>query len=418
MATVNGNAPAPPTGGLQSRVSHGGLSVAPWSSFTGQVREHVPELRGVKRNQTYERMRSTDGQVWSLYDGTLGPIELYRWWIDPNGNDESRVALLAEDFGLPMGEPDEDDDTAIERTSLPDEFDFGEMLHEILLGPMFGHYFFEWSFLDPAETEGLYRLDGMSPLHPATIRDIRSDERGRLMWVQQDAGSTGTILGGAVMRESPKITAASLLPFVFMGDASCRWSGRSLFRPMYRNWLCKDVLMRVDVDNHSKAGGVPVVRTDNTFAGVGLEDLQRLASEFRVDQDAGAAMPPGAWLELLTAGTGDVVGSMRWHDEQMAQVWHAMVRQLGTTATGSRALGGTLVDLEAMARQAIAEWARKRVNMWAFARWWMWNFGERNAPVLRFTPPKVESAPERVAVAIPAVVPESEPPVAEPVPAE
>lgn len=417
MATVPASAPAPPVGPIRSRANAGALNVAPWSSFANQTREHVPELRGQKRNATFERMRSTDAMVWSLADGTLGPIELYRWWIDPNGCDPGRVALLAEDFGLPVGEPDEDDDTAIERTSLPDEFDFGEMLHEVLLGVLFGHYFFEWSFMDPAETEGLYRLESMSPLHPATIRDIRSDDRGRLMFVQQDAGSTGTILGGAVLRESPKITAASLLPFVWMGDASCRWLGRSMLRPMYRNFLCKDVLMRVDLDNHSKAGGVPVVRTDNTFAGIGLEDLQRLASEFRVDQDAGAAMPPGAWIELLTAGTGDVVASMRWHDEQMAQVWHAMVRQLGTSATGSRALGSTLVDLEAMARRSIAEWARKTVNMWAFARWWMWNFGERNAPVLRFTAPEIESAPAPVAVA-PAPLAVDPPAVAEPAPAE
>ncbi len=336
-------------------------------------------------------MIDTDAMPWSLYSGTIMPIEAYRWWIDPNGNDTGRVAMLAEDFGLPVGEPDPDDDSTIERTSLPGEFDFGDILHEMLLAPVMGCYYFEWSFQTDS---GQYRLEDFAPIHPETIAHMQIDRAGHLEWIRQEGAVNGMLLGGALYADEQRITPDRLLPFVFWPDAKCRWTGRSLCRPMYRNWLCKDLLVRIDLTNHERAGGVPWISTDERWAGQDLNDLAQLAQEFRIDEEGGAALPPGATLNLARVAGSDTVASMRWHDEQMAQVWHSMVRQLGTTATGSRALGGTLGDLEALARRAIAEWARKTLNRWGVARWWAWNFGAESAvtcPVVRFTPPSLEA---------------------------
>jgi hypothetical protein len=363
-------------------------SVAPWASFASQARDKVPELQWPRSNDTYDRMLA-DAQLAGLYWGTFGPIEDYRWWVDPNGNDEARVALLAEDLGLPVGPPA---DGEVQRTSLPGEFDFGELLHEALLAPIFGHYYFEWA---GEVRDGRWRLVEVAPLHPSTLTEIRADRQGRLEHVAQQAGASFSVMGGTVMAsQPPQIDAGSLIPFVFWPDATRKWIGRSLLRPCYRPWLCKDVLIRVDVTNHERAGGVPWIATDERYQGTSLDDLQRLASEFRVDEEGGAALPPGATLNLARAGGTDIVSSIRYHDEQMSKVWQTMVRELGQTATGSRALGETMGDLETLARRAVAGWAAKTLNRWVCSRWWMWNFGERNAPVLRFTPPELEGPVE------------------------
>lgn len=400
MPVDNGNAP---TGAIRGAVDPQVLprvsGVASWASFTQAVkqpREEVPELRWPKSNATYERML-TDSQVWGLYSAMALPAEAYTWWLDPNGNDEGQAADLAEDLGVPMvTDPAElEDDSAIERTSLPDEFDFGDLLHEALLAPVFGHYFFEWAFDLIAAR---YRLRELAPLHPSTLGTIQSRRDGSLEWIQQTggAGAGFVILGGTIWAEGPpRITSDRLVPFIYWPDASRRWIGRSLLRPLYRNWLCKDVLIRVDVTNHERAGGVPWIQTDERYAGQDLEDLQRLAAEFRVDEEGGAALPPGALLNLARVAGSDTIASIRYHDEAMAFVWGQMVRQLGSTAHGSRALGDTFNTHEVLARRATAEWARRTLNRWVCARWWLWNTGLRNAPVLRFTPPTLEAEAEQ-----------------------
>jgi hypothetical protein len=407
-----------PSGGLRGAVNPLAGGVAPWASFTAQTREHVAELQWPRSNATYERML-TDDQAFALYSGWVLPAENYGWWLHPNGRDVGAVEALAEDLGLPVfvssgeareafSDGDSDTDT-IEHTSLPDEFDFGDLLHEALFGPVFGHYYFEWA----GELDGAtWRLRELAPLHPATIGEIRARRDGRLDYVKQAGSATFSLMGGVVWAsEAPKIGPDRLVPFVWWPDASRRWLGRSMYRPLYRNWLCKDVLIRVDVTNHERAGGVPWVETDERYAGQDLEDLKRLASEFRVDEEGGAALPPGALLRLARAGGTDVVGSVRYHDQAMARVWHAMVRELGQTPNGSRALGGTFADLETLARRSLAEWVRRTVNRYVCARWWWWNFGERNAPVLRFTPPALEAEVEQNRTAPPEVG-DGPPPVA------
>lgn len=399
---------AAPTGAPKGAANPNPGTVAPWASFAATTREHVPELQEPRAPETYDRIL-TDAQAWSLFTGTVLPIEDYGWWVHPNGNDEARVALLAEDVGLPMfanaseaatyfADRDTGQSDLVERTSLPGEFDFGELLHEALFALAFGRYYFNWS---GEIRDGRWRLVDMAPLHPSTVTTISADRRGNLEYVVQRNAATFSVYGGmAYAGPPPKITQAELVPFVFWPDSTRKWLGRSLFRPLYRNWLCKDVLIRVDVTNHERAGGVPWIETDERYQGKSLDDLQRLASEFRVDEEGGAALPPGALLRLARAGGTDIVGSIRYHDEQMSKVWAAMVRELGATPNGSRALGQTMVDLETLARRAIAGWFAKTVNRWVMARWWLWNYGERNAPVVRFTPPALEAGAAPLPVAV------------------
>src|SRR3954452_3715790 len=239
---------------------------------------------------------------------------------------------------------------------------------------------------------GRWRGDELAPPHPSTIAEVRTARDGRLEYLVQQGGATFTLMGATMWAgEAPRIRPERLIPFVWWPDSVRRWLGRSMLRPLSRNWLCKDVLIRVDVTNHERAGGVPWIEKDERYAGQSLEDLARLAAELRVDEEGGAALPPGALLRLARVGGSGTIAAVRYHDEQMAVVWHAMVRMLGRTPNGSRALGGTFADLETLARRALAEWVRRTVNRWVGARYWSWNYGAGQPPVLRFTPPELEA---------------------------
>jgi hypothetical protein len=51
----------------------------------------------------------------------------------------------------------------------------------------------------------------------------------------------------------------------------------------------------------------------------------------------------------------DVLASLRYDDEQMAAAFLAMFTKVGTTETGSRVRGGSLIDFFALAQEAVAK---------------------------------------------------------------
>jgi hypothetical protein len=88
-----------------------------------------------------------------------------------------------------------------------------------------------------------------------------------------------------------------------------------------------------------------------------INELSALARSYRAGESAGGALPNGADLRFrgVEGSLPDVLGSIRYDDEQMAARFLAMFTKLGTTETGSRALGQTLVDFFALGQEAVAK---------------------------------------------------------------
>jgi hypothetical protein len=339
-----------------------------WGAFS-QEAEHVPELRWPENVKVYERM-TTDSQVDSLFWGTLGQLLDWAWWVEPGRADAGLATAFAEDLGLPLGEP-ADGEWEPPGAGVA-HFNFLEHLQEALLALAFGHYYFEPRGDYPGGSADLWRLAELGPRHPATLQSIVAGPDGRLRGITQQ-GWPEAGRAGADGVEVPQIPVERLVGYIWRGDARRKWVGRSMFRAMFREWIVKDVLMRIDAINHARAGGVPWAETDETWQGTDLDDLHQLASEFQVGEDSGAATPPGVTMHLLRAGGTDVVGSMRYADEAMARVWSGMVRQLGQTETGSRALGATFGSLEDRARGAVARWFRVNFRERVAEFWWRIN---------------------------------------------
>jgi hypothetical protein len=373
--------PTAPTG---ERGGPGGSAAMGWATFAHEG-EHVPELRWPDSVRVFERML-TDSQVWALYSGTALPLLDYTWWLEPGDADLDAVDALGADLGLPVGEPDP-------AQPYPNigpgrfRFNFLEHLSEALLAIPYGHYYFE----QVGEiADGQWHLRKLGPRAPQTIEAFEVAPDGGLVSIQQ-SGVVVTTNGGAAMFAGrvPPITVDRLVAYVWQGDARNRWVGRSLLRPLYRHWLVKDRLIRVDAINHERAGGVPYVTTDDRYQGQSLDELQQLASEFRVGEEGGAALPPGADLKLARAGGTDIIASLNYHDDAMARVWQAQVRQLAQGGdSANRAVGQTFAGIEDQARRAIARWFAGVFREHVIEDWWVWNLGAGQAhPVLACRPP-------------------------------
>lgn len=380
-----------------------------WQGFITDA-EYVPELRWPQSNRWYERMLHADSQIEALHNGLMMPLTDYIWAINPNKADPGLVAMLAADLGLPVGLPDDADDEQFEILPGLYRFNFVEHLSEALLAVSYGHYYFEQDGV--IESDGTWRLKSLAARPPATLLQIVVDPSGDLVGIRQNIVRHATPVGNSiVMATPPLIEAARLTPYIWRGDGRAKWLGRPMLRSMYRHWLIKDTLMRVDAINHERAGGVPGVETDQTFQG-NTDQLRDLASNFRVGEDSGFALPPGAKMVLQRAGGTDVVGSIRYHDEAMSKVWQGMVMQLGQSETGSRALGSTFAGLQELAQRAVARWFAVSFREKMIRAWWDYNVPavptgqERPYPTLVFRPRKstVVSLPVPEAPAPPAAI--------------
>jgi hypothetical protein len=337
-----------------------------WSALATQVHDHVPELRGQAAIHTYDRML-TNPQVWALFMGMMLPITEYDIGLEPGDADEGMTAVLAADLGLPVGLPAPGEKGPPLGPGLY-RFNFLEHLWQALFAAVYGHYYFEQ--VGTVEDDGLWHLTALAPRAPHDILDIIVDDSGDLEAIIHPGPRNN---GAARFVMEVPIPASQLIGYVWLPDARRRWVGRSMLRACYEPWLLRDILVRVDTTNHDRAGGVPVVETDETWQGADLSEGQQVASAFRVGQESGAALPPGMHLKLARVGGTDVIGSVRYHDEAMARAWGAMVRQLGQTMTGSRALGMTFADLEGVVRRSVMRWFAGTFREHMIEDWWRWN---------------------------------------------
>jgi hypothetical protein len=349
-----------------------------WSAFTTD--EHVPELTGQHEIETYDRML-TNPQVWALFMGMMLPVLDYDYAIEPGDADPAMTQVLADDLGLPVGLP-APGDNAPPLAPGAYRFNFLEHLWEALFAPAYGRYYFE-QVGEVVPDDGLWHLRRLAPRAPHDISDIITDDDGGLVAIMHPGVERQS--GLRVLREVA-IPVSQLLAYVWLPTSRRRWVGRSMLRPCYEPWVLRDRGVRVDMINHERAGGVPGIETDESWQGDNLDELRKMASAFRVGEDSGSALPPGAHLKIARVGGTDVVSSLRYHDESMARAWGSMVRQLGTTATGSRALGDTMEGMEAVIRRAIVRWFAGTFREHMIEDWWSWNVGPTPHPSLAWRP--------------------------------
>jgi hypothetical protein len=145
---------------------------------------------------------------------------------------------------------------------------------------------------------------------------------------------------------------------------------------MYRNYLIKDRLLRVDAIKHERNGvGMPIVEAPPDATDVQIKQLDQLAQEFKAGERGGGAVPHGTKFTLQgTIGTiPETITSIRFQNEEMARSMLMMFMQLGQTETGSRALAGEFIDWFKVAQEVVANWLRDTSTEHIVEDWWDWN---------------------------------------------
>lgn len=344
-------------------------SVLGWSAVT-QDTEHVRQWRFPESVRTVEKMR-TDSQVHGLWMAVQLTLRRYRWCIDPRDADPAVAQRMAEDLNLPLlGEKPR----APKRTK--DRFSHDDHLRHALLAALYGFYFFE----QVGRIDGTqWRLRKLAPRTPQSLDEIRIAQDGGLVGIKQRVGLN-----------SPEIPVTSLVAYSWDREGG-NWYGRSMLRPLYKHWLRKDELLRLDIMKHRRnAMGVPVAKaTNEDVTPQQLKAAQEVASKVRAGEQSAAAMPYGLDLAMegVRGSLTDIVESIRYDDQAMARAWLQMFAELGQTPNGSRALGTSLLDFYAMGIETMAIWYRDTTNAHVIEDAVDWNEGEdAEAPALVFEP--------------------------------
>jgi hypothetical protein len=344
------------------------VNVPGWYSYVSDYLERSPELQWPQSILTYSDMRH-DAQIQGLYLGTSLPLRRYHWLIDPNGCKPKDVTKLAKDLSLNIKnlEP-------LPRQKYRNRFDFGKHLQDALVSLLMGHYPFEQ--VGEIGDDGLWHLTKLAPRPPETITAINIDKVGDLVGFQQ-------------MFSNQMIPANRVTWYSWMMEGA-NWTGRSMLRACYRNWLRKDRLLRVDAQKQERNGiGIPIAEAPPGMGGAGLLRLDMLMRKMRAGDTSGGAVPNGTTVKLIgtTGSLPDTIASIRLDNEEMSRAWLAMFMQLGQTETGSRALGSEFIDFFSDAIDEMANWFCTTFTASVIENWWGWNIDPEadQTPQLMYT---------------------------------
>lgn len=358
----------PPTDVIGA-VTQGG--VVPWAQM-GYIdqSEHVPELTWPNSVRTYNIMRR-DAQIKGLYHGCTMPVRRYRWVIDPNGTPPTVYNQLAADLNLPVKGQDDQP-----RGRSKGRFKWGHFLRHGLLGLIYGHMFHE---INGAYTrsDGKWHFTNAEERMPYTIAEVETNPDGTLKFIKQSVGM-----------ESPEIPADRIIPWIWEREGG-NWLGTSMIREMYKLWLIKDRVIRVNAMSIERNGvGVPVIEAPPNASRGTLIALSQMAQAFKAGESSGGSIPSGARLTLegVRGNLPDAIKTWEMCNQEMAKSLLMMFIELGQTRTGSRALGSEFIDYFQLAQETLAIWVCETIAEELIEKWLYWNYGDKyeTSPLVDF----------------------------------
>jgi hypothetical protein len=296
--------------------------------------EVIPDLTWPLSTWTYNRMR-TDPQLTAVLNAYTLPLRNAPKYVDPAGCRDEVVQLVADDLGLEVLGTGDEPGPARRRG-----VNFSEHYRKALLDLTFGHMAFEQRY---DIVKGQARLAALSERMPQTIRNMELDTHGDLVGIQQNL-------------TDPLIPIDRLVFYCHEREGAA-WQGRSMLRPAYGAWLLKHEAWRVIATSGRRFGmGVPTVTAPPGATPAQVTKAQELAASARAGDSAGAGLPDGYTFQLtgMTGTAPDMMGFVRYLDQQMAQMALASLLNLDASPNGSRALGTTWLDLLLMSLNAIA----------------------------------------------------------------
>ncbi|UAW09362.1 portal protein [Arthrobacter phage Klevey] len=344
---------------IETETGHpGGLAPDPadWFRPTGSSRwvidpqDHNPDLRFPSSIKVYDEMRRTDGQIGSLLRAQTIPILKARWALSGDGVRPEVLEAVRREIGL--REPGE----ARQRRRR-----HGVVLHEHLRDALLclplGFMPFEQVYtVAPATPEELAstglpyiaHIRKLAPRMPSTVSQIHVGADGGLAGISQ-LGLDRDGWGKEIFIPVDKLV------FYVLDREGADWSGVSVLRTAYKDYLIKDKLVRVNAMTIERNGmGVPVVGYDGQKVQQATAD--KLGRSFRAGSSAHVSLPEGATFKLqgVEGAVRDALPTIQHHNQEMSKSALAMFLDLGHDA-GARSLGDTFVDFFTGSLQFVAD---------------------------------------------------------------
>ena len=323
--------------------------------------EYLSALSGSTGRTVYDQMRRSDPQVKSILNAISLPIRGANYYVEPASDDplDVKIAQTIEDNIL---------------RGMTITWD--DMLRHALLMLPFGFSILEkiWEYRD-----GVLGIRKLDPRLPTSIVDWKWDNTtDELIGPEQDDGQGKRYV----------LPIEKLLVFTLEREGD-NWEGTSILRSAYKPWFIKSNLEKIDAIKHDRFGvGIPVMTAPE---GVKQSDPSWAAAETTLEniqaQEQGYLLKPAGW-DLKIEGGGaaagtDVIASIKYHDGQIAKSVLAQFLELGSTETGSRALGASFIDLFLQSLQATADYLCEVINRFLIPEYVGYNWTTPNLPRLR-----------------------------------
>jgi hypothetical protein len=332
-----------------------------YGTLVNDVYEHIPDLIYPGSVEVYAQMRR-DPQLSGALGGYTLQLRRAQWQLDGTGCRPEVTAFVADCLGLNVA--GDDSPSAFRRQGVS----WSDHLRSALLCLVWGHYGFE---IAAEIVDGRARLTTLAERIPGTIAEIHADPK------------TGALLGidQLVMRgdRSPQIPADRLVWYCHDREGAS-WQGTSLIRAAYPAWLLKREMLRVNaISNRRWGAGVPVAEAlpganptpDQMVA------AQRMVSAARAGDQAGMSTPPGFTAKILglSGSVPDTLGFIKFLNQEMSRSVLMQHMDLGTTESGSRALGSVFIDTWTLALESLGEFIADTATRQICARIVEWNWG-------------------------------------------
>lgn len=376
--------------------------------------EETPELEFPYSIPIFDRMRRTESQIGGILSAIALPVTKTRRYLDTDGVNPQVVQVVDTELGLSRGKG--------RGRRRRQGIVWSDHLRLLLLALPLGFAPFEQVYEPgtPTADQDLVSLPRVAHLrklglrHPRTIQAINVDSDGGLKSITQTApgydtytpghGGTGRVVmlapTGVIQYRAQTIGVERLVMYCLNREGA-DWAGNSILRNSYKNWLIKDMLLRVSAQAVERNGmGLPVVGFDpNTGS---QDEAQQIASQARAGATAGIALPTGYTfhLEGVTGATADALPLIAYHDQAMSRSALAMFLDLGHD-NGARSLGDTFVDYFTASVNVTNEWIDETTTEHVIRDLVELNYGpDEPYPVLRSDPVNSESTPTAQALGV------------------
>ena len=350
-------------GDLLREIGSGGPSIL--SGLITDDEEHNSKLRGIEGVLLFDRMRRSDAQAAALLAALAQPLLSAERVIDRPEDDEKAAEQVT------------DEHLDFARHNLFARIDFDEVLLHVLSAFWAGYSWFEKVYVVEA---GKLMLDRLAPRLASTLWRWEADDKGQITGVTQRAR-----IGGQ-LREI-KLPRNKLAIFT-VGKEAGDPGGRSILRAAYKSYKIKDTLYKLEAIRFERyAVGVPVIKLPDPYTDDQLTMAKEITKNWRGAEQSHVVLVGDMTVELMQAKGSDALDiqpAIRHHNEEMAKSVLAQFINLGTTDTGSRALGESMIGFfyDAVGGHAKAFAAQlNREVLWPTMDL---NFPGKPRPMLRF----------------------------------